>query len=183
MSNLWPSLWSGANEIDPFRSIGKEIYDVFNRVTRQLPNLPTALDFGNTAPALNVAETKDAIEVSAEVPGMDEKDVNVTIEGNRLVIAGERKHESGHGRGREHSHESEHKEKDWHVTETSYGTFRRSVLLPFEPANNAVEARFEKGMLRMTIKKPAEAIASKRVIEIKPETKPAAETKAQSKAA
>ncbi len=171
MSNLWPSLWSGANEIDPFRSIGKEIYDVFNRVTRQLPNLPTALDFGNTAPALNVAETKDAIEVSAEVPGMDEKDVNVTIEGNRLVIAGERKHES------------EHKEKDWHVTETSYGTFRRSVLLPFEPANNAVEARFEKGMLRMTIKKPAEAIASKRVIEIKPETKPAAETKAQSKAA
>ena len=171
MSNLWPSLWSGANEIDPFRSIGKEIYDVFNRVTRQLPNLPTALDFGNTAPALNVAETKDAIEVSAEVPGMDEKDVNVTIEGNRLVIAGER------------NHESEHKEKDWHVTETSYGTFRRSVLLPFEPANNAVEARFEKGMLRMTIKKPAEAIASKRVIEIKPETKPAAETKAQSKAA
>ena len=156
MSGLWPSLWSGKNEIDPFRSIGREMFDVLNRVSKQFPSLPAGLDFGGALPALNVAETKDAIEVSAEVPGIEEKDINITIEGNKLVIAGERKQES------------EHKDKDWHVTETSYGSFKRSVLLPFEPSHEAVQAQFDKGMLRMTIKKPAEAVTTKRIIEIKP---------------
>lgn len=154
MSRLWPSLWSPEkNEIDPFRSVGREMFDMFNRITKQWPGLPAG--FGDATPALNVAETKDAIEISAELPGIDEKDVNVTVDGNRLVIAGERKHES------------EHKEKDWHVTETSYGSFRRSVLLPFEPGGDAIEAYFDKGMLRLTIKKPQEANATKRTIEIK----------------
>jgi HSP20 family protein len=156
MSNLWPSLWSpGKNEIDPFRSIGREMYDMINRMTKQWPSMQSGFDFGGATPALNVAETKESIEVSAELPGIDEKDVNVTVDGNRLVIAGERKHES------------EQKEKDWHVKETSYGSFRRSVLLPFEPAGDAVQAHFDKGMLHLTIKKPPEVATAKRTIEIK----------------
>lgn len=156
MSNLWPSLWSpGKNEIDPFRSIGREMYDMMNRITKQWPSLPSGLEFTGNVPALNVAETKEAIEVSAELPGLDEKDVNVTLEGNRLIIAGERKQSS------------EHKDKDWHVTETSYGSFKRSVLLPFEPANDSVEAHFDKGMLNLKIRKPPEAANGKRTIEIK----------------
>lgn len=157
MSNLWPSLWSNKNEIDPFRSIGREMVDMMNRIGKQWPSLPSGLDFGaaNT-PALNVAETKDAIEVTAELPGLDEKDVSVTVEGKSLVIAGERKQSA------------EHKDKNWHVTETSYGSFRRSVLLPFEPANDAVQAHFDKGMLHLTIAKPADAKTAARTIEIKP---------------
>ncbi len=154
MSSLWPSIWSpGKNEIDPFRSLGREMFDMVDRVTRQWPSL----EFGQTMPALNVAETKDAIEIAAELPGMDEKDVSVTLEGHRLVIAGERKRES------------EHTEKDWHVSESSYGSFKRSVLLPFEPADKDIEAKFEKGMLKLTLKKPPEASQAKRTIKIEGE--------------
>lgn len=158
MSNLWPSLWSNRNEIDPFHSIGREMVDMMNRIGKQWPGLPAGLDFNSTTPALNVAETKDAIEISAELPGLDEKDVTVTVEGNRLLIAGERKQSS------------EHKDKNWHVTETNYGSFSRSVLLPFEPASDAVKAHFDKGMLHLTIAKPAESQAARRTIEIKSAT-------------
>lgn len=162
MSNLWPSLWSpGKNEIDPFQSIGREIYGMFNRMNRQWPSLPMGFDFGSNLPALNIAETKDAIEISAELPGLEEKDVNVTIEGNRLTISGERKQDKRFD------------EKDWHVTETSYGSFKRSVLLPFEPADAATEASFDKGMLHLKIDKPPGATTAKRTIEIKPTVKSA----------
>jgi len=156
MSNLWPSLWSpGRNEIDPFHSAGREMYDMINRIMKQMPSLPAAFDFSAALPALNVAETKDAIEVSAELPGLDEKDINVSVEGNRLILSGERKQDS------------EKKDQDWHVKETSYGSFRRAVLLPFEPAGDAVEAHLDKGMLHVKVRKPADAAAAKRTIEIK----------------
>jgi HSP20 family protein len=162
MSNLWPSLWSpGKNELDPFHSIGREIYGLFNRMNRQWPSLPTGFDFSSSIPTLNVAETKDAIEILAELPGLEQKDVNVTIEGNRLTISGERKQDK------------DFDEKDWHVTETSYGSFKRTVLLPFEPTDAATEASFEKGMLRLKIDKPPEATVAKRTIEIKPAVTPA----------
>jgi HSP20 family protein len=66
-------------------------------------------DIGAGAPAINVAETKDAFEVTAELPGVDEKDIKVSLDDNQLVISGEKKVESAK------------EEKDWHVEERSYG--------------------------------------------------------------
>ena len=103
-------------------------------------------DIGAGAPAINVAETKDAFEVTAELPGVDEKDIKVSLDDNQLVISGEKKAESTK------------EEKDWHVQERTYGSFYRSMSLPFEPEDGAVEAHFDKGVLHLTIKKPAKAI-------------------------
>jgi len=97
---------------------------------------------GAGAPAINVAETKDAFEVTAELPGVDEKDIKVSLDDNQLVISGEKKAES------------KKEEKDWHVEERSYGSFYRSISLPFEPEDGAVDAHFNKGVLHLTIKKP-----------------------------
>ena len=84
-------------------------------------NLPS-LNVGAGVPTIDVAETADAIEVSAELPGVDEKDIKVSLDGNRLVISGEKKKE-----------ETKKDEKDWHVEERSYGSFYRSMSLPFKP--------------------------------------------------
>src|SRR6478672_2287697 len=110
---------------------------------------------GAGAPAINVAETKDAFEVTAELPGVDEKDINVSLAENQLIISGEKKAESTKD------------EKNWHVEERSYGSFYRSMLLPFEPEDGAVEAHFDRGVLHLTVKKPARAIKTTKTIDIK----------------
>jgi len=117
-------------------------------------NLPPP-DIGAGAPVINVAETKDAYEVSAELPGVDEKDIKVSLDDNQLVISGEKKAESTR------------EEKDWHVEERSYGTFYRSISLPFGPEDGAVDAHYGKGVLHLTIKKPAKAIKTTKTIDIK----------------
>jgi HSP20 family protein len=79
-----PSLWSKNQELvsDPFRAIRRNFEDMFRAFDRNWPSL----DVGAGVPAINVAETKDAFEVTAELPGVDEKDIKVSLDGNRLVI-------------------------------------------------------------------------------------------------
>lgn len=147
-----PSLWSSRDTLaDPFRSLRREMEEAFGGFNR----LPT-LNVGATAPAINVAETANAIEVTAELPGVEEKDIKVGLDGNRLTISGEKKEEA------------ERDEKDWHIEERSYGSFYRSMSLPFSPEDGAVEAHLDKGVLHVTVKKPAEVAKSAKTIEIKP---------------
>ena len=149
-----PSLWSSRQDLmsDPFRSFRREMEEMFRAFDRDLPSVRV----GAGVPAINVAETKDAIEVTVEVAGVDEKDINVSLDGNQLVISGEKKEET------------KKDEKDWHVEERSYGSFYRSVSLPFKPEDGAVEAHLDKGVLHVNIKKPAEVAKSVKTIEIKP---------------
>ena len=86
---------------------------------------------------------------------MDEKDINVSLDDNQLIVSGEKKAESTK------------EEKDWHVEERSYGSFYRSMLLPFEPEEGAVEAHFDKGVLHLKIKKPAKVVKTTKTISIK----------------
>jgi HSP20 family protein len=145
-----PSLWS-RQDIDPFRSLRREMEEAFRQLDTGLP----ALSVGAKAPAVNVAETANAIEVTAELPGVEEKDIKVSVEGNRLTISGENKEKS------------KRDEKDWHVEERSYGSFYRSMSLPFTPTDGAVAAHLDKGVLHVTVKKPAEAASAAKTIEIK----------------
>ncbi len=144
-----PSLWSSPLMMaDPFRREMEDLIRAFDR------NPPT-VSVGAKAPAINVAETAGAIEITAELPGVEDKDIKVGLDGNRLTISGEKKEES------------KRDEKDWHVEERSYGSFYRSMSLPFTPAEGAVEAHLDKGVLHVTVKKPAEAASSAKTIQIK----------------
>ena len=148
-----PSLWSSGQELmaDPFKSFRREMEDMLRAFDRNLP----ALSVGAKAPAVNVAETPDALEVTAELPGVEEKDIKVSVDNNRLTISGEKKEEA------------KRDEKDWHIEERSYGSFYRSMSLPFSPGDNAIEAHLDKGVLHVTVKKPPEAAKSAKTIEIK----------------
>jgi len=150
--NLLPRLWTTSQELtsDPFRAMRREMENALRTFDQNSP-----ADIGAGAPAISVAETKDAYEVTAELPGVDEKDIKVSLDQNQLVISGEKKAESTK------------EEKDWHVQERSYGSFYRSMSLPFEPEDGAVNAHFDKGVLHLTIKKPAKAIKTTKTIDIK----------------
>jgi HSP20 family protein len=150
-----PRLWTMSQELDPLRVIRREMENAF-RTYDQKPSS----GIGAGAPAISVAETNDAFEVTAELPGVDEKDINVSLDDNQLVISGEKKVESTK------------EEKNWHVEERSYGSFYRSMLLPFEPEEGAVEAHFNKGVLHLTIKKPAKTVKTTKTINIKPGAPP-----------
>jgi HSP20 family protein len=165
--NLLPRLWTTSQELpwDPLRVMRREMENAL----RAFDQNSFSPDIGAGAPAINVAETKDAFEVTAELPGVDEKDIKVSLDDNQLVISGEKKAESTK------------EEKDWHVQERSYGSFYRSMSLPFEPEDGAVNAHFDKGVLHLTIKKPAKAIKTTKTIDIKtgaPSTTGAAPRKA-----
>jgi len=154
-----PSLWSRDQDLisDPFRSL-RPMEDMFRAFYQNLPSLNVGAGLpviGAGMPVIDVAETNDAIEVNAELPGVDEKDIKVSLDGNRLAISGEKKGET------------KKDEKDWHVEERRYGSFYRSLSLPFKPEDGAIEAHFDKGVLHLNIKKPAEVAKSAKTIEIK----------------
>jgi len=151
--NLLPRLGTTSQELpwDPLRAMRREMENAL----RAFDQISPSPDIGAGAPAINVAETNDAFEVTAELPGVDEKDIKVSLDNNQLVISGEKKAESTK------------EEKDWHVQERSYGSFYRSMSLPFEPEDGGVDAHFDKGVLHLTIKKPAKTIKTSKTIDIK----------------
>jgi HSP20 family protein len=153
-----PRLWTTGQDVtwDPLRTMRREMENALRAFDQNL----SSPDIGAGAPAINVAETKDAFEVSAELPGVDEKDIKVSLDDNQLIISGEKKAESTK------------EEKDWHIEERSYGSFYRSMFLPFEPVEGAVDAHFDKGVLHLTIKKPAKAVKTTKTINIKTGTPP-----------
>ena len=85
-----PRLWPGQEVGDPFLAMRREMENVFRAFNRK----PSTARIGAGAPAISVAETNDAFEVTAELPGMDEKDINVSLDDNHLVVSGEKKAES-----------------------------------------------------------------------------------------
>ncbi|MGO8762570.1 MAG: Hsp20/alpha crystallin family protein [Desulfobaccales bacterium] len=105
------------------------------------------------APAVDVTETADAIVVKAEVPGMDAKDINISVTGDVLTIKGEKKSER------------EEQEENYHVVERSYGSFSRSLSLPGAVKLDKIEAKYDKGVLTVTCPKKEEV--KPKAIEIK----------------
>lgn len=104
----------------------------------ELPDLGFETEW---APALDVSETKDAVTIKAEVPGIDAKDIEVTLEGQVLTIKGEKKEEK------------EEKEEHYYRKERSYGAFARSIRLPASVEVGKVAATFKNGVLTVTLPK------------------------------
>jgi HSP20 family protein len=139
MKTMLPDLWTRDFMTDPFRAFER---DMFGRDFPKVFDMPTAPRMA-PVPAMNIAETEKTIEATLELPGVEENDIKVRVEGDRLIVSGEK------------NWESQKDEKDWHVTERRFGSFHRSVLLPFEPAADTIAAHYDKGVLRLTIQKPA----------------------------
>jgi HSP20 family protein len=134
-----------------------EMDRMFERFEYGWPRWPTQLsrEAAMTLPQLDVRENANAVVVEAELPGVDEKDVTVTLANGVLTIKGEKKHER------------DQKGENYHLTERSYGSFERALRLPDTVDDTQVEAQFEKGVLRVTAAKKPEAVKAERKIEIK----------------
>ena len=104
-------------------------------------------------PAVDVSETGDKITVKAEIPGMEAKDIEISMVGDTLTIKGEKKAER------------EEKEENYHMVERSYGTFCRAMKLPAPVDPDKVEATYKNGLLTMVLPKKEEV--KPKAIEIK----------------
>jgi HSP20 family protein len=115
------------------------------------------LDLGkfDFAPRVDTAETDAAYEVTAELPGVEEKDVKISIENDVLSISGEKKSER------------EEKKKDYVLSERSYGSFKRAFTLPDNVDVEKIAAKYEKGVLKVTLPKTTPSPAKHREIPIK----------------
>ncbi len=140
---------------DPFHSLRDEMDRLFDAFSVQLPSTAraeSALNF-----RVDVSETDKEIAVHAELPGVDEKQIDVQLNGDLLTIRGEK------------SQEKEEKQRNYHLIERRYGSFARSIRLPFEPKDSDVSASFKQGVLSVTVAKPAESKASPTKITVKAE--------------
>ncbi|MGJ5177435.1 Hsp20/alpha crystallin family protein [Bradyrhizobium oligotrophicum] len=148
----------------PFETLRREIDRVFEdfhggiwrtpSLFDQLPGLARARSFA-VAPAVDVAEHDNAYEVSAELPGLDEKNVEVKVAGGVLSIKGEKQEDK------------EERRKDYYVRERSFGAFERSFQIPDGVDTDKIEAVFRQGVLKVTLPKRPEVQKAAKTIDIK----------------
>ena len=141
-------------DIDPYDGFRRDVDDFLMDFGRRLPFSWDGKGEKRGLAALDIAETKEALEISTELPGVAETDVNLSVEGHAMVISGEKKSES------------EKKDKAWRVVERSYGAFRRVAPLTFAPDVAKIRAAFDKGVLHVSVGKPEELMAKKVAIPI-----------------
>lgn len=145
----WHGLRHGEREREyPLDVFHREFDRLFEDLWRDfdLPMLGRAMmPFEAVAPRMDVTEDEDRIRVAVELPGMDEKDVEVVLSDNVLTIKGEKKVEREET-GKPHAY-----------MERSYGLFHRSIPLDVEIVTDKVEATFDKGVLTIDLPKTAEA--------------------------
>ena len=136
-----------------FEELWKSLADPFDGVRNRLP----AVFQQRTFPALNVAESEKHFTVTAELPGLDVKDVDIDVMGNQLTISGERKWEK------------EKKDKEYHRVESQYGRFSRTLTLPenLRLDRESIEATFQNGLLEIKVPKVEPTPVAKIPIKVK----------------
>jgi len=138
-----PSSGAGS-DVDPFFTLHRDMNRLFDDVFRRFDTgLPTA--FGKTQgwPSLEMNATDKEVRVSAELPGLDEKDVEILVDDDVLTIRGEKK--------------SEAEDKERGFSERYYGHFERRIALPFEVDHDKADATFRNGVLTLTLPKSPRA--------------------------
>jgi len=157
---------------EPFRELST-LEDRLNRMFGEGFGTPYGgqeLTAGAFVPPVDVYEDEKSIRLKMEVPGIEEKDININLENNLLTVKGERKMES------------ETKEENYHRMERSYGSFARSFTLPNTVDPEDVKASYAKGVLTINMAKRAEARPKQIKVEVTPELAGKAE-KGEKKAA
>lgn len=145
---------------DALSNLHHEMNNLFNRFFDDFDNaswLPATWseNFSEFSAKFNVSETDNALEISAELPGMDAENLDVSIDGNFLTIKGEKKEEK------------EDKKKNFHVMERRYGNFSRTLNIPADSLDlDKIESKFKKGVLYLKLPKSANAKSKRRKIEV-----------------
>ena len=137
--------------LDPFRLMNTLLGDVVS--TRPGDGAGNAMLLAQ--PRMNIDDTGNEIRVTVELPGVSEADVQITLDDDMLVIAGEKRDER------------EVEDRDLRLVERVFGQFRRVIQLPFSPNPDQVEASFRDGILTITVPKNAEQRSKQRQIEVK----------------
>ena len=119
------------------------------------PAWRSASSFSFSAPAIEMSEDDKAYKISAELPGLDAKDVDVSVSGNMLVLKGEKRQEK------------EEKDKNYYFSERAYGSFQRAFELPASVDRDKVSADVSKGVLTITLPKTPVAQKQHKKIEVK----------------
>ena len=153
---------------DPWQAFRTEMDRLFDRFSGGffgMPSMRRLFDVeplwrdeslpGMTMPAMDVSEDDKAYKLTAELPGLSEKDVEVTLTGDVVMLKGEKKLEH------------EEKGKNRYLSERSYGSFQRSFYLPDGVARDKVTAEFKDGVLTVMLPKTAEAQVPTKKVEVK----------------
>ena len=144
---MLPALKSQLGELDRMR---REMDRLWENITRD--HFPSTFDY-DWVPSLDLWDRGNSLVVELEVPGMDPKDINISVTGNVLSITGEKKRER------------EEEEHNYHLVERNYGKFSRSARLPSTVDPDRVEASYKDGILCITLDKTEQAKTKK--IEVK----------------
>ncbi|MGL4636136.1 MAG: Hsp20/alpha crystallin family protein [Beijerinckiaceae bacterium] len=155
-----PSLWASNTNgtTDPINNLRQEIDRAFESFGKSLPSLTlpsVTWQQEAIAPKINIVQKDKTLEITAELPGVELQDVELLVEDDMLTIKGNKKVEK------------EDKTAERHVFECAYGSFSRSVQLPFEVEPEVVKADFKNGVLTISIPVPAIAEAKAQKVEIK----------------
>jgi HSP20 family protein len=157
-----------ASDWQPFEALRNQVDRLFHDFQTgflQAPSYRSLLDiepfwrrdFGfNITPAIDIVEKEKAFEVTAELPGLDVKSIDLQLSDNVLTIKGEKQEEK------------EEKAKDHYVSERRYGSFRRSLQVPRSVDADKIEAHFKDGVLTVTLPKSPEAQKKQKTIPVTP---------------
>jgi HSP20 family protein len=148
----FPAPWSRDHPLAPLH---REVDDLFESFLDRFEAPFSELRAG-TFPRVDVSETEAALHVTAELPGMDVDEVEVTIDEDALVISGEKESQT----------EEADEDRTWLRRERTHGAFRRVIALPPDVDLEHVEASFEKGVLHVELPRTAAAPETRRRVEI-----------------
>lgn len=134
------------DDFDPWRlpTVARETWPGAMRMLADWPPVP----------ALDLSETEGGYEVTAELPGMDPKEVDITVSGGRLIIKGEKREET------------ERKDKDRHISERRFGSFQRALRLPEDVDTDRIEASAANGVLVVRLPRSEKAKAAEKKIKV-----------------
>lgn len=147
----------GKTEDNPVLALQREMNRIFDRFfDRFEQSSPSVWTGGGIAmPSVDIADTEDSVEVTVELPGIEEKDIDVQVSGDVLTVSGEKKTEA------------EQKHKGHHITERHFGRFLRTIPLPPGLETEKAEATLANGVLTVVVPKSAEAQAKIKKVEVK----------------
>ncbi len=137
-------------------SVFSEMDDLLQKMWYDFPfhNLEESTNL-SWSPRLDVSETDKALEIVADLPGMEKKDINVSLDGDLLTIKGEKKEVK------------EKKDKHYHTIERRSGSFYRALRIPVAVESDKIDANFKDGVLTLTLPKSKEAAKKVAQIEVK----------------
>lgn len=142
---------------NPFSLLRREMDSLFDNFLGGFGMEPFEGRLGSFSPRVDMAENDREIRVSVELPGMDDKDIDVSLNKDALTIRGEKKEEK------------EQKGKDYYRMERSYGSFSRTIPLPVEIDTEKADASFKKGVLNITLPKTSKSVVETKKIAVKAE--------------